>query len=192
MSDWEDRLEQYDNDDEAEARDKALDELLETDEELSKLTDEVGKALAEYLDGLEVSDNSKASEDTIDVYEAALRKATGGFHSSEERKAFFEALHKEKDGVYVLNPQKIKKAKILKKQLGAIFDENVEISIGNPNIETNFICVNARGKYLTVNNPQQLWKIAAEEVHSVDVMENLDDTVGVSFGINDVTLKIGE
>lgn len=69
MSNWKDKLEEYDREEKFEDELRAFDELLESDEELKSLIDDAGKALAEYLDGLENSEEEPDIDDDTNLLE---------------------------------------------------------------------------------------------------------------------------
>jgi hypothetical protein len=185
MSNWKDKLEEYDREEKFEDELKAFDELLESDEELKSLIDDAGKALAEYLDNLENSEGEPDMDDDTNLLEYI-------FGNEEIGRDFIEWDKEQRKGTYLLDISKVQKANDLKELVKTIFGEDAEISVGEPDIQTNFISVTATGKHLIVNNPKMFWYIATEVTHSVDACEKLDDTVEISFGINDVAIKIGD
>lgn len=185
MSNWKDKLEEYDREEKFEDELRAFDELLESDEELKSLIDDAGKALAEYLDGLENSEEEPDIDDDTNLLEYI-------FGNEELGRDFLEWNKEQRKGTYLLDISKVQKANELKELVKTIFEEDTEISVGEPNIESNFISVTASGKHLVVNNPKMFWYIATEVTHVVDACEKLDDTVEIGFSIKDVAIKIGD
>ena len=171
MSKWENELDNYIEEEMNDAEDEALDELVEeiADEIVEKLSSEIDKA----------DENEEMS--LIDI-----------FGSEELVEQFRKTCLENKNGTYIIDPEKLKEVKKLKEALREIFGNEAKITVGVPDIGSRSWSVKVEGKSLTVNSPVLLKKAFLELSDGGEIVTNLNNEVCITFTVKDITLKMEE
>ena len=171
MSKWENELDNYIEEEMNDAEDGALDELVEeiADEIVEKLSSEIDKA----------DENEEMS--LIDI-----------FGSEELVEQFRKTCLENKNGTYIIDPEKLKEIKKLKEALREIFGNEAKITVGVPDIGSRSWSVKVEGKSLTVNSPVLLKKAFLELSDGGEIVPNLNNEVRIIFTVKDITLKMEE
>ena len=171
MSKWEDRLNDFMEEEENDAVDEALHSLAEeiADEIVEKLSSEIDKA----------DENEEMS--LIDI-----------FGSEELVEQFRKTCLENKNGTYIIDPEKLKEIKKLKEALREIFGNEAKITVGMLDVGSRSWSIKVEGKSLTVNSPVLLKKAFLELSDGGEIATNLNNEVCITFTVKDITLKMEE
>ena len=171
MSKWEKELDDYVEEEMNDAEDEALHSLAEevAGEIVEEITSEIDKA----------DENEEMS--LIDI-----------FGSEELVEQFRKTCLENKNGTYIIDPEKLKEVKKLKEALREIFGSEAKITVGVPDIGSRSWSVKVEGKSLTVNSPVLLKKAFLELSDGGEIATNLNNEVCITFTVKDITLKMEE
>ncbi len=174
MSKWEDRLDDFMEEEVNDAVDEALHSLAE------EIADEIVEEL------FSESDDADENEDGEEMSLVDI------FGSEELAEEFRKTCLENKNGTYIINPEKLKEIKKLKEALREIFGSEAKITVGVPNVGLGSWSVKVEGKSLTVNSPVLLKKAFLELSDGGTIVTNSNDEVSVRFTVKDATLKMEE
>lgn len=170
MSKWEDRLNDFMEEEENDAVDEALHSLAE------EIADEIVEEITSKTENEESEEMS-----LVDI-----------FGSEELVEQFRKTCLENKNGTYIIDPEKLKEIKKLKEALREIFGNEAKITVGVPDIGSRSWSVKVEGKSLMVNSPVLLKKAFLELSDGGEIVPNLNNEVCITFTVKDITLKMEE
>ena len=166
---------------------KELDDYVE--EEMNDAVDEALHSLAEEIAG-EIVEEITSEIDREDGSEEM--SLVDIFGSEELVEQFRKTCLENKNGTYIIDPEKLKEIKKLKEALREIFGNEAKITVGVPDIGSRSWSVKVEGKSLTVNSPVLLKKAFLELSDGGEIVPNLNNEVRIIFTVKDITLKMEE
>lgn len=170
MSKWEDRLNDFMEEEENDAVDEALHSLAE------EIADEIVEEITSKTENEEGEEMS-----LIDI-----------FGREELVEQFRKTCLENKNGTYIIDPEKLKEIKKLKEAMREIFGNEAKITVGVPDIGSRSWSVKVEGKSLAVNSPVLLKKAFLELSDGGEIATNLNNEVCITFTVKDITLKMEE
>lgn len=170
MSKWEDRLNDFMEEEENEAVDEALHSLVE------EIADEIVEEITSKTENEESEEMS-----LVDI-----------FGSEELVEQFRKTCLENKNGTYIIDPEKLKEIKKLKEALREIFGNEAKITVGMLDVGSRSWSIKVEGKSLTVNSPVLLKKAFLELSDGGEIATNLNNEVCITFTVKDITLKMEE
>ena len=170
MSKWENELDNYIEEEMNDAEDEALDELVE------EIADEIVEKITSKTENEESEEMS-----LVDI-----------FGSEELVEQFRKTCLENKNGTYIIDPEKLKEIKKLKEALREIFGNEAKITVGMLDVGSRSWSIKVEGKSLTVNSPVLLKKAFLELSDGGEIATNLNNEVCITFTVKDITLKMEE
>lgn len=172
MGNWEDRLDDFIDEEE----DEALDDLIEESGE--EIMDEI---LSEF--SALVEEDGEGSDSKSDL--ASI------FGSEKLAKDFFAWLDEQEKGTHIVSPQKIKEMKRLGKALREIFP-NAKIIPEEIDMRYQKWGYVVKSDKLIITEPKLLKKALTELSPASDILAKTDGSVQMSFAVNNPTIKAEE
>ena len=166
---------------------KELDDYVE--EEMNDAVDEALHSLAEEIAG-EIVEEITSEIDREDGSEEM--SLVDIFGSEELVEQFRKTCLENKNGTYIIDPEKLKEIKKLKEALREIFGNEAKITVGVPDVGSRSWSVKVEGKSLMVNSPVLLKKAFLELSDGGEIATNLNNEVCIIFTVKDITLKMEE